>query len=113
MTNGRPDLEQLFDRPEACEPVRELLSMFTNRCRLRIFCRLSDGEANVGELVEASGERQPLVSQQLRNLRLAGLIDRRRDGSRNVYRISSPHVHRTMAFVRQLAADLHLERPDD
>ena len=53
--------------------------------RRRILELLLDGEAAVGELVDAIGISQPGVSKHLRVLREAGLVAVRADGRRRLY----------------------------
>ncbi len=69
---------ELLKRDSACHAVGDFIAQFANPIRLRIICELSLGEASVSELVEATGARQPTVSQYLKTLRLAGTVGRRR-----------------------------------
>lgn len=55
--------------------------------RRSILDRLRDGELLVGELAQALGLSQPLVSKHLRILRDAGLVTVRVDGPRRWYRV--------------------------
>jgi ArsR family transcriptional regulator len=60
--------------------------------RLRILNRLMTGELGVGELLEATGLEQSNVSRHLAVLRREGLVERRADGNRAVYRIIEPSI---------------------
>ena len=53
--------------------------------RLRILDALDRGEASVGVLVDAAEASQPNVSQHLKVLLAAGLVERRRAGACVVY----------------------------
>jgi ArsR family transcriptional regulator len=55
------------------------------RVRLVVLCRR--GECSVSELTEAIGQSQPRVSQHLKKLVDAGLLERFRDGKRVYYRV--------------------------
>lgn len=55
------------------------------RVRLVALCR--QGECSVSELTEAIGQSQPRVSQHLKKLVDAGLLERFRDGKRVYYRV--------------------------
>ena len=55
--------------------------------RRRILDLLRQGERPVGELVEALEVSQPAVSNHLRVLREAGLVEVRVDASRRLYRL--------------------------
>ncbi len=67
----------------------ELLKSLSNRHRLLILCRLSDGEHSVGQLAEFLGIRDSTVSQHLALLRRDRIISGRRDGQTIWYRIDS------------------------
>jgi DNA-binding transcriptional ArsR family regulator len=91
----------------ACHAVRDYIAHFANPVRLNILCELFHKEASVNELVAAAGVRQPTVSQQLNNLRLAGVVARRRSGNSNVYRIVDPLAEQMMEFIFSLAVKLN------
>lgn len=68
----------------------------SHRLRLVALCR--QGECSVGELTEVIGQSQPRVSQHLKQLCEAGLLERFRDG-RHVYyrsRARGDSVHRRL-----------------
>lgn len=79
--------------PEAmkagADMASELLKSLSNRYRLLILCRLSDGEYSVGQLAEFLGIRDSTVSQHLALLRREKIIAGRRDGQTIWYRIES------------------------
>ncbi len=68
------------------------------RLRLTALCR--QGECSVSELTRVTGQSQPRVSQQLKQLCEAGLLERFRDGKRVFYRV--PGVHDATPALRQL-----------
>ena len=98
--------QELLSRDQACHAVGDYISHFANPIRLRIICELAYGEASVTELVEATGARQPTVSQYLKTLRLSGIVDRTRDGNRIVYRLIDPLAAEMMEFIISLAERL-------
>ena len=55
--------------------------------RVQIVDLLADGERSVGELVAHFRMSQPAVSQHLRVLRDAGIVDVRPDAQRRLYRL--------------------------
>ncbi len=89
-----------------CYVMRDYVAHFANPVRLKILCCLTEGRACVTDLVQATREKQSTVSQQLKNLLLAGFIARQREGSRVYYQIALPAVKKTMEFLDQLAAEL-------
>jgi len=60
--------------------------------RIVIVLELAEGERAVHQLVEAAGVSQSLVSQHLRVLRGAGLVEASRRGREISYRLSDEHV---------------------
>ena len=57
--------------------------------RLRLVALCQQGECSVSELTRVIGQSQPRISQQLKQLCDAGLLDRFRDGKRVFYRVPS------------------------
>ncbi len=102
----RDKLQQMMKTGRACHDVQEFLSFFANRSRLRILCCLCMEERSVADLAEATELRQSLVSQNLKSLRLAGMVERRREGNRSIYSVSNPLVFETMEFLSDLAPRL-------
>jgi len=66
--------------PQAAEFLRHL----ANGNRLMILCSLVEQERSVGDMEQTLGLRQPGLSQQLAELRQAGLVKTRRE-SRSIY----------------------------
>jgi DNA-binding transcriptional ArsR family regulator len=60
--------------------------------RLRLLDRLRHGEASVGELAVALGASQQNVSRHLNVLHAAGLVQRRKRGTRVLYAIGDKSV---------------------
>jgi DNA-binding transcriptional ArsR family regulator len=73
------------------------MKVLANPDRLMLLCRLSQGEASVGELEAELGILQPTLSQQLTVLREDALVATRRDGKHIFYRVSSPQA---LAVIR-------------
>lgn len=71
--------------------LKDLTDVFrslADRSRLRILSLLSrHGEMNVTAIGEEIGQSQPAVSHHLNQLKKAGLIDYRREGKFNFYRL--------------------------
>lgn len=78
------------------EDVAALLKLLSHPQRLLILCSLAEGEKSVGEIEEACEASQSAVSQFLKNMRLEGLIDSRRDGKQVYYSIVDPRVFELM-----------------
>lgn len=82
------------------ELERELVQVFkllSDETRLRILLYLArEGELHVTALCDKLGQSQPAVSHHLALLRVAGLIEARRDGKHNYYSVRQSHFHRIM-----------------
>jgi DNA-binding transcriptional ArsR family regulator len=74
---------------EAADEAAGLLKVLSNPDRLMLLCRLSQGEASVGELEAELGILQPTLSQQLTVLREEALVETRREGKYIFYRVAS------------------------
>jgi DNA-binding transcriptional ArsR family regulator len=70
----------------------ELLRALSAPVRIAIVLQLRDSERCVHELVDALGVAQPLISQHLRVLKSAGVVDSTRHGREVVYRLVDEHL---------------------
>ena len=66
-----------------------LLKMLSNQTRLLIVCRLTEGEASVGELADMLEMRPSTVSQHLQVLRLGKVVKTRRDAQTIYYTLDN------------------------
>jgi DNA-binding transcriptional ArsR family regulator len=71
----------------AIEPFLAQLKALADPVRLRLVALCRHGECSVSELTEILGQSQPRVSQHLKQLCDAGLLERFRDGKRVYYRV--------------------------
>jgi DNA-binding transcriptional ArsR family regulator len=70
--------------------------------RLLLLELLWPGEQCVGDLMDATGLGQSLVSHHLRTLRAAGLVHTRRDGRWIYYSLVEPALHAAGAVIADL-----------
>lgn len=68
------------------------LKAFAHPVRLTILRALAGGEANVGQIEEATNLGQPGLSQQLSVLRNAGLVQSRRQSKLVFYSLDAPQI---------------------
>ncbi|MFC3298176.1 HTH-type transcriptional regulator CmtR [Arthrobacter agilis] len=68
--------------------------MLADPTRLHILWLLTQGPADVGTLVAATGANRTAVSQHLAKLRLSGLVATRKDARKVIYRIIDGHLAR-------------------
>ncbi len=73
---------------DAIKDSVKIFKLLSDETRLRILSYLTrDEERHVRALCSLLGQSQPAVSHHLALLRVAGLIQSRRDGKHNYYRI--------------------------
>jgi len=86
--------------------LAKLLDGFANPVRLSVLLLLArEGEASVGELVEAIGAPQPRVSDHLRCLAWCGYVRARREGSNVFYSIADERVLGVLKLGEGILAD--------
>lgn len=78
------------------------LKKLSNPDRLMVACALIEGERSVRELEDALGIRQPGLSQQLAELREAGLISGRKEGKQVFYRLADSRVETFVHTMHRL-----------
>jgi ArsR family transcriptional regulator, lead/cadmium/zinc/bismuth-responsive transcriptional repressor len=98
-------------RRPAVDPARidraaRLLRAMGDGPRLTILQYLAGGECCVTEIVAATGEKFPTVSQRLRVLRTEGLVKRRRVGLHVYYSLADGHVAGLLANALDHAGEL-------
>jgi DNA-binding transcriptional ArsR family regulator len=99
-TTARGIQNEFRKNDTVCNRVVSLLSLISNKARFRIVCMLTQGEFCVHDIAEAVGEgKLSHISQQLKILRLAGLVEKRRDDKRVFYRIGDQHIRNVIAFL--------------
>jgi DNA-binding transcriptional ArsR family regulator len=91
------DLAPVPDHPDTLSPeqVQAAVVAFTllsEPIRIRMLWALRDHELDVASLAAVADCRPTVASQHLSKLRLAGLVQSRRDGRRILYRLRGVHV---------------------
>jgi len=84
---------------DKCVEVSSILKLMAHPDRLRILCLLSQREMSVSELESAVAISQSSTSQFLNRLKLEGILDSKRMGTRVVYFISD---HKVIEIVNAL-----------
>jgi ArsR family transcriptional regulator len=81
-----PEQPHLAVSDDLVDNLVKLFKLLSDETRLRILYYLTErNELHVRALCELLGESQPAVSHHLALLRVAGLIERRREGKHNFY----------------------------
>ncbi|GAA1319489.1 ArsR/SmtB family transcription factor [Pseudonocardia xinjiangensis] len=84
----------------------EVLGHLADPTRLHLLRLLAGGEQDVTGLTAQVPASRSSVSQHLGRLRLAGLVQARREGRRMVYRLTSDHLHALVEEAYQFAGHL-------
>ncbi len=102
LTETGQMLKERFERNEAmCQQVIGIFQLVANKTRFRIVCTLSQGDFCVQDIAEIVGaERMSNVSQQLKALRLAGIIESRRDKTSVIYSLASDEVRHMIEYLQ-------------
>lgn len=82
-------------QPLPARVLQDAASMFAllaATVRLHLLWLLADGDHDVSTLAANTGQSIATVSHHLNKLKLAGLVQVRRDGKRMVYGVADPHV---------------------
>ncbi|MHC1630942.1 MAG: ArsR/SmtB family transcription factor [Methanotrichaceae archaeon] len=83
----------------------KILSALSDPTRLEIIEFLGDEERCVCEIFPAFGKAQSTISKHLGILYMAGILDRRTDGKRVLYRVINPKVFQLLKVADSLALD--------
>jgi DNA-binding transcriptional ArsR family regulator len=80
----------------------DLMRSLSNPNRLMIACALADGEQSVSELESKLGIKQPILSQQLADLREAGVVQARRSSKSMFYSVADAKAGKLIAALHQI-----------
>jgi ArsR family transcriptional regulator, arsenate/arsenite/antimonite-responsive transcriptional repressor len=95
---SRPDLPDLSHH--VIEQLAKVFKLLSDETRLRVLLYLTrNDELHVRALCELLGQSQPAVSHHLALLRVEGLIESRREGKHNFYRIVPERVQELLDMV--------------
>lgn len=103
MNQIATELKEAFHKNEAvCQKVIGLFDLFSNKGRFRIICLLSRGEFCVNEIAEVVAEgKLSNISQHLKILLLSGVVERRREDQRILYRLKDERVGQLIKFLQE------------
>ena len=93
------ELETINERADEAAGMLKLLS---HPGRLRVLCRLIEGEMTAGNLAQAVGMSQSALSQHLSRMRDQGLLGARREGNQQYYRITNPDCEALLNLLHNL-----------
>ena len=90
---------QVVSDPDRAGHLAEILKAVAHPLRLRIIALLCQEERSVNRIAELLEANQAIVSQQLRILRLHGLVEAERRDGLAVYRILEPRLRQLVACL--------------
>jgi DNA-binding transcriptional ArsR family regulator len=90
---------------EAYERAASFFRAAGDVARLKLLTRLAEGELCVTELAQAARVALPTVSQQLRLLRVEGLVTRRRVAKHVYYALADAHIRDLLQAALDHAAE--------
>jgi len=91
-------IPELSDQLE--KDLVQVFKLLSDETRLRVLLYLArEGELHVTALCDKLGQSQPAVSHHLALLRVAGLIEARRDGKHNFYSVRAKHFQRLLTEI--------------
>ena len=88
----RTEIEGTTHHNKVLIDAGELLRALAAPVRIAIVLQLRDGHKCVHELVDALGVAQPLISQHLRVLKAAGVVEGERNGREVLYHLVDEHL---------------------
>lgn len=91
----------LVDDGERSARIAEVLKAVAHPIRLRIIALLCEGEEHVNGMAERLKAPQPIISQQLRILRMRGLVEVVRESGHAVYRLAEPRLQQVVDCMEQ------------
>src|SRR3954465_14033679 len=97
-----------FHLPVSPTPVDMLAKYFRafgDPTRVRILQLVAESERSGGELVTATGQPQPKISNHLACLRWCGFVASRREHRHVYYSIADPRVIELLGLARELLED--------
>jgi DNA-binding transcriptional ArsR family regulator len=96
----------LEEMQEKAVEAAEFMRLFSTPSRLMLLCYIAQRERSVGEIQEELGFKQPALSQQLAELRQAGLVETRRQSRQVYYSISDGRVAVVMNMLMQMFCEV-------
>ena len=70
--------------------------------RLKIIECVENGEKCICEIIPYTGKSQPNVSQHLKVMKHAGIIDERKDGTKIMIKVSNREIFNIIDLVKRL-----------
>lgn len=83
----------------------EIFKALGDATRLKILECVKGGEKCICEIIPHTGKSQPTVSQHLKILKIAGLINERKDGAKIMISIADPKIYEVIDKTKKIKPD--------
>lgn len=90
------------DMQDKATEAAEFMRLFSTPSRLMLLCHIAQKERSVGEIQDDFDFKQPALSQQLDELRQAGMVRTRREFRQIYYSIADDRVSVVMGMLMQM-----------
>ncbi|WP_127145874.1 ArsR/SmtB family transcription factor [Pelagibacterium montanilacus] len=87
---------------KSVDQASALLKKLSNPDRLMVVCTLVNGERSVRDLEDLLAIRQPGLSQQLSELRSAGIVKHRKEGRQVYYSLADPRARAVVETLYEI-----------
>ncbi len=87
-----------MDKDGKWDELADLFKVFGDSSRVKLLCKLLDGEFCVQDLADMLVMTQSAVSHQLKILKLNKLVRSRREGKQMYYSLADDHVSTILAM---------------
>ncbi|MFW7354644.1 MAG: ArsR/SmtB family transcription factor [Brucella sp.] len=87
---------------EKATEAADFMRLFSTPSRLMLLCHIAQKERSVGEIQEDLDFKQPALSQQLAELRQAGVVQARRESRQIYYSVADDRVAAVMEMLMQV-----------
>lgn len=99
MSKRKKDPNANLTGLDALAEAAECLKVLAHPHRLRIVQMLLQQRYTVGELAEACGIPSHMASEHLRLMQRCGFLTSEKEGRRNYYEVSEPHLQDIMTCI--------------
>ena len=80
----------------------EVFKALADPTRLKILECIKGGEKCICEIIPYTGKSQPNISQHLKVMKHAGIINERKDGTRIMIKVSNKNIFKIIDQVKRL-----------
>jgi DNA-binding transcriptional ArsR family regulator len=98
---------------DSIDNIADFLKVLAHPIRLRIIECLKTGEKSVNDIQSELNKSQSTISQHLKILTSANILNYRKDGLKSFYKISQPKIHAITLALSQYISELNQDHIED